>query len=71
MDLITRLRPVVVVKGKEFELRFNPELAILEKNNGEFIFSSGETIFSSVDFMHLIIRIQGKEFQELVQICVP
>ena len=30
VDLITRLRPVVVVKGKELELRFNPELAILE-----------------------------------------
>lgn len=55
-DLIIRLRPDVVVKGKEHELSFNPELKVLEQYGGALIFSSGETIFSSLD----LIR---KEFQ--------
>lgn len=56
-EVIARLRPDTVVKGKEHELRFNPELAILEQYGGRLLFSSGETIFSSLD----LIR---KEFQE-------
>ena len=56
--LITDLQPDVVVKGKEHELRYNPELAVLGKYGGVLVFSSGETIFSSLD----LIR---KEFQVL------
>ena len=33
-DLITRLRPDIIVKGKEHEFRANSELAILEKYGG-------------------------------------
>lgn len=55
---IARLQPDVVVKGKEHESRFNPELAILEQYGGKLLFSSGETIFSSLD----LIR---KEFHQL------
>lgn len=55
---IARLRPDVVVKGREHELRFNPELAVLEQYGGKLLFSSGETIFSSLD----LIR---KEYQQL------
>ena len=56
-DIIARLRPDVVVKGKEHELRFNPELSVLEQYGGKLLFSSGEAIFSSVDLIH-------KEFQK-------
>ena len=56
--LIEKLRPDFVVKGKEHEERFNSELAELEKYGGALLFSSGETIFSSVD----LIR---KEFKGL------
>jgi len=49
--LITRLRPDVMVKGKEHELCFNPEAAVLEQYGGALVFSSGETIFSSLDFI--------------------
>ncbi len=56
--VIAGLRPDIVVKGKEHELGFNPELAVLEKFGGQLLFSSGETIFSSLD----LIR---KEFKEL------
>jgi rfaE bifunctional protein kinase chain/domain len=57
-ELIKRLRPDIVVKGKEHELRFNPELSVLDEYGGSLVFSSGETIFSSLD----LIR---KEFQNL------
>ena len=56
--LLEQLRPDIVVKGKEHELRFNSELAVLEQYGGSLLFSSGETIFSSLD----LIR---KEFQVL------
>lgn len=57
IDALMRIKPDVVVKGKEFELKFNPEQEVLQKYGGRLIFSSGETIFSSVD----LIR---KEFLE-------
>ena len=57
-EVILRLRPDVVVKGKEHETRFNPEGAVLEQYGGSLMFSSGETIFSSLE----LIR---KEFQVL------
>jgi rfaE bifunctional protein kinase chain/domain len=55
--LLARLRPDIVVKGKEHESRFNPEAVVLEQYGGRLLFSSGETIFSSFD----LIR---KEFYE-------
>jgi rfaE bifunctional protein kinase chain/domain len=56
-DVIGRLRPDIVVKGKEHESRFNPELDALERYGGRLLFSSGETAFSSVDLLR-------KEFTE-------
>jgi rfaE bifunctional protein kinase chain/domain len=50
-DAIMRIKPDVVVKGKEHETRFNPELAVLEKYGGKLLFSSGETIFSSLELI--------------------
>jgi rfaE bifunctional protein kinase chain/domain len=55
-EVIARLRPDFVVKGKEHESHSNPESAALERYGGKLLFSSGETIFSSLD----LIR---KEFQ--------
>jgi rfaE bifunctional protein kinase chain/domain len=55
-NIIARLRPDVVVKGKEHETRYNPELEQLNLYGGRLVFSSGETVFSSLD----LIR---KEFQ--------
>ena len=50
-ELIDRLRPAVVVKGREFEKRFNPETAVIEAYGGRLLFSSGEMQFSSVDLI--------------------
>jgi len=55
--VIERLHPDVVVKGKEHESRFNPELEAVERLGGRLLFSSGETVFSSVDLLR-------KEFTE-------
>ncbi len=56
--LIYRLRPDIVVKGKEHELCPNPESEVLDQYGGRLVFSSGENIFSSLD----LIR---KEFQAI------
>ena len=48
----------IVVKGKEHENKFNEELEIIKKKNGKLIFSSGESVFSSVDLI-------TKEFSEI------
>jgi len=55
--VLERLRPDIVVKGKEHEFAFNPELEILEQYGGRLLFSSGESVFSSVDLLR-------KEFLE-------
>lgn len=57
-EVIARLRPDFVVKGKEHESQFNLEAAALEHYGGKLLFSSGETIFSSLD----LIR---KEFHDI------
>lgn len=48
----------IVVKGKEHENKFNEELEIIKNINGKLIFSSGESVFSSVDLI-------TKEFSEI------
>lgn len=50
-ELIRKLRPDIVVKGKEYESGRNEELIELQKYGGKLIFSSGESIFSSVDLL--------------------
>lgn len=56
-NVIARLRPNIIVKGKEHEHRFNPELLAAESYGGKLLFSSGESVFSSVDLLK-------KEFRE-------
>jgi rfaE bifunctional protein kinase chain/domain len=56
-DVIGRVRPDIVVKGKEHENAFNAELPALGKYGGRLLFSSGESVFSSVDLLR-------KEFLE-------
>lgn len=50
-ELIDRLRPAIVVKGREFETRFNPEATLIEGYGGQLLFSSGEVQFSSTDLL--------------------
>jgi rfaE bifunctional protein kinase chain/domain len=55
-SVIKRLRPNIVVKGKEHEGRHNPELNALSSYGGRLMFSSGESIFSSVDLIRREFR---------------
>ncbi len=56
--IITRIKPDIVVKGKEYELVENSELEAVQAYGGRLIFSSGETFFSSVDLIK-------KDFKEI------
>lgn len=58
VNIISRLRPDVVVKGKEHELRTNLELDVLKSYGGRLVFSSGESVFSSIDLIRKEFQIQ-------------
>ncbi len=45
------LKPDIVIKGKEFETRLNKEEDEIIKYGGKLLFSSGETLFSSLDLL--------------------
>jgi rfaE bifunctional protein kinase chain/domain len=50
-DLILKLRPDIVVKGKEFQSQYNAEEDAIKSYGGELLFSSGESVFSSIDLL--------------------
>lgn len=50
-NLIKRLSPDIVVKGKEFEQLQNEESAIVQECGAKLIFSSGDTTFSASDLI--------------------
>jgi len=45
------LKPDIVVKGKEWESKENPEKSVLNKYGGRLIFSSGGPVFSSLELL--------------------
>jgi rfaE bifunctional protein kinase chain/domain len=49
---IATLKPEIVVKGKEFEDRFNSEKAAVDSYGGHLMFGSGEVRFSSLDLLN-------------------
>lgn len=55
---VERLRPAILVKGKEYETQTNPELDIVRSYGGKLLFCSGEISFSSIDLLK-------REFQQL------
>ena len=50
-QFIAKLRPPVVVKGKEHERTQNAEAFVVESYGGNLLFSSGEATFSSIDLI--------------------
>ena len=50
-DVVLRIRPDLVVKGKEYEDLHNPEKEVVESYGARLLFSSGETVFSSMDIL--------------------
>ena len=57
-EIINRIKPEIVVKGKEYELLENLESKAVLSYGGRLIFSSGDTFFSSVDLIK-------KDFKEI------
>ena len=49
---ITNLKPDIVVKGKEFEKKFNIEKDLVSSYGGKLIFSSGDIAFSSSEILN-------------------
>jgi rfaE bifunctional protein kinase chain/domain len=49
--LIARLRPDIVVKGREHADRHNPEQAAVDAYGGKLLFGSGEVRFASVELL--------------------
>jgi len=62
-EVIRRLRPDIVVKGKEHETRFNPEQQAVDSYGGQLLFSSGELVFSSIDLLRK--EIQGASLSSI------
>ena len=48
---ILKIKPDIVIKGKEFESKLNLEEEAIKLYGGKLIFSSGETLFSSLDIL--------------------
>jgi len=51
LEYIKRKKPDILVKGKEFENRYNPEEDLLKTYGGRILFSSGEIGFSSLNLL--------------------
>ncbi|MGE3302320.1 MAG: PfkB family carbohydrate kinase [Hyphomonadaceae bacterium] len=50
-SFIAKLQPDIVVKGKEFEDRANPEQRVVDDYGGKLLFGSGEVSFSSINLL--------------------
>lgn len=50
-ELIESFRPHIVVKGKEYENKFNPEQKAVQLYGGQLLFGSGDTTFSSLELL--------------------
>jgi rfaE bifunctional protein kinase chain/domain len=50
-QFIRHFKPALVVKGKEFESRSNPEQVEVDNYGGRLVFGSGETLFSSFSLL--------------------
>lgn len=51
VSYIQKYKPDIVVKGREFANKFNPEREIINAYGGQLLFSSGEIGFSSIDLL--------------------
>ena len=60
-SVIESLKPDIVVKGKEHEGNFNPELEAVESYGGKLIFSSGEVTFSSLDLINKNLETEARD----------
>mgnify|MGYP001186581182 CR=1 FL=1 len=60
IEVIKKIKPDIVVKGKEYTGQINPELDALKEYGGKLLFSSGQIVFSSLDLLR-------KEFSQTIK----
>lgn len=60
-EVLDRLRPDFVIKGKEYETRLNPEQHVVESYGGKLVFSSGEMRISP----QAVFSVTGAEFSAI------
>lgn len=63
--IINRIKPDIVVKGKEHENNFNIELEAVNAYGGKLVFSSGEVVFSSFDLIQREMQASVRSFTQL------
>jgi len=51
INVIKKLKPHIVVKGKEYESQYNEEADVIASYGGRLIFGSGDVSFSSLDLL--------------------
>ena len=51
IEVIKKLKPHIVVKGKEYESQHNEESGVIASYGGRLVFSSGDVSFSSLDLL--------------------
>lgn len=64
-NVIKRLKPEIVVKGKEHEHQYNHEADVINSYGGKLVFTSGEVIFSSFDLIQKEIQGSIRSFVKL------
>ena len=58
IDVILKLKPALVVKGKEHRTHENSEQKAVDSYGGKLLFSSGDVVFSSLDLIRREMGIQ-------------
>ena len=58
IDVIFKLKPALVVKGKEHRTHENSEQKAVDSYGGKLLFSSGDVVFSSLDLIRREMGIQ-------------
>ena len=64
-NVIRRIKPDIIVKGKEHENQFNSEEEAIDSYGGKLVFSSGEVIFSSFDLIQKELQYNLPPFVEI------
>jgi rfaE bifunctional protein kinase chain/domain len=59
--ILDRIRPDIVIKGKEYEGAYNLEKDVVESYGGRLIFSSGEMAYSSAELLQKELQLNNFE----------
>lgn len=65
IEFIRKLKPQIVVKGKEHENAENPEAKIIKSYGGKLLFGSGETHSSVLETLHHQASMRVTNFQKV------